>query len=338
MKMTPSYTQRLTMVKLNALQYPLIDEIILDSTYSVEPLKNNNEFETLVSDFKNEFGYTSLNTFSCTKEGFLSLFLSLNRKIAISLGESEALILAGRFYESLGNSVSWISLNVDGELNYKECENLEVDYFFVSSYVMDTFVETSLEKINKLCTAKLISNCSANKYAKSADMIYFDAYKLCGYGVCGVILYSNDELEEQYAGETDALGIKLIYKALKNQSYTGKNKEEFVQVLENEFEENLHFFVQPQSTLPYTLHFGLKDIKAREIIRTLSLNDILVTNGEGCSLGLSRPSRIIQDMGYEESKSRWALSFTFTQDYTTTQIENIVKTLSRKYRQIKALS
>ncbi len=47
MKMTLSYIQRLTMVKLNTLQYPLLDETILDSTYSVEPLKNDNEFEIL---------------------------------------------------------------------------------------------------------------------------------------------------------------------------------------------------------------------------------------------------------------------------------------------------
>jgi cysteine sulfinate desulfinase/cysteine desulfurase-like protein len=326
------------MYKLNSLQYPNIQTTSLNESYSLEPLKNNDGFELLTNEFKKEFGYKSLNSFSFTKEGFLSLMIELDGSIAISKGECEAIKLAGKLYEKLGNKVSWIGLTQKGEINLKECENLRADYFFVSSYIIDTFVQTNLEKIKEITTSKLISNCSANKYAKFADMILFDAYKLCGYGTCGVVLYSGNELSEQYDGETDALGINLIYQALKNQNFESKNRDEFIEVLKEEFNDDLYFFVEPNITLPYNLHFGLKDIKAREIIRTLSLNDIYITNGEGCSLGLARPSQVIQDMGYEESKSRWALSLTFTKEYSSDEIKTIVKTMSRKYRQIKALS
>lgn len=326
------------MYKLNSLQYPKIKNLTLDESYSVEPLKNNDEYDMLINNFKKEFGYKSLNTFSFTKEGFLSLMIELKGKIAISLGECEAIIQAGKLYEKYVNKVIWIGLTKEGKLNYDECENLNVNFFFVSSYIMDTFVQTSLEKVKQLTTAKVIANCSANKYAKFTDMILFDAYKLCGYGVCGVALYNDNELDEQFSGEIDALGIKLIYSALNNQTFKTTNKQEFLEVLNLEFKEDIYFFVKPDSTLPYTLHFGLKDIKAREIIRTLSLSDILVTNGEGCSLGLSRPSRVIQDMGYEESQSRWALSLTFDKEFTSEEIKNIINIMSKKYRQIKALS
>ena len=326
------------MHKLNALQYPKVKNITLDESYSIEPLKNNDEFEQLLSNFKKEFGYKNLNSFSFTKEGFLSLMIGLNGTIAISLGECEAIIQAGKLYEKYINKIIWIGLTSEGTLNYDECKNLNVNFFFVSSYIMDTFVQTSLEKVKELTSTKIIANCSANKYAQFADMILFDAYKLCGFGVCGVALYNDDELCEQYSGEIDVLGIKLIYNALKNQIFTTVNKQEFKELLELEFKDDLYFFVKSNSTLPYTLHFGLKDIKAREIIRTLSLSDILVTNGEGCSLGLSRPSRVIQDMGYEESKSRWALSLTFSKQFTSEEIKNIIQTISKKYRQIKALS
>ena len=336
--MTPFYIQRLTMYKLNFLQYPCVQTISLDESYSVEPLKSNDEFELLINNFKKEFGYTNLNSFSFTKEGFLALMIELQGNIAVSLGECEAIVQASKLYEKLGNEVVWIGLNKDGSINYDECKNINVDFIFVSSYIMDTFVKTNLEIIKQNTKAKVISNCSANKYAKFADMILFDSYKLSGYGTCGVVLYSNDELNEQYPGEIDALGIKLIYDALKNQTFKTKNKDEFIDVLKEEFKENLHFFVTPDSTLAYTLHFGLKGIKAREIIRTLGLNDIFVTNGEGCSLGLARPSRIIQDMGYPEKQSRWALSLTFVKEYDSGEIKNIIQTMSRKYRQIKALS
>ncbi len=326
------------MYKLNSLQFPQIKELEINSNYSVEPLKNNLGFDTLIHEFKKEFGYKSLNSFAFTKEGFFAFMCELNGSIAVSLGECEAIIQGAKLYESLGNSVVWVGLTKDGSLDYNECKDIKTDYFFVSSYIMDTFVKVDLEKIKQSTTSKLISNCSANKYAKFADIILFDAYKLTGYGTCGVILYSQDELEEQYLGETDALGIKLIYDALKNQGFTSVCKESFLKVLKEGFNEDLYLFVDPSSTLEYSFHFGLKGIKAREIIRTLSLSNILVTNGEGCSLGLSRPSRIIQEMGYEEIESRWALSLTFTEELNSEEIEKIVKTMSRKYRQIKALS
>jgi len=326
------------MVKLNALQYSNKYTPTLDDSYSVEPLKNNHEFEAIKVAFQKEYSHKNLNTFSFTKEGLLSLFIQLKGRIAISLGESEAIILAGKMYEELGNEIIWVTLNTNGEINYDMCKNLDVDFFFVSSYIMDTFVQTSIEKIKTMTKAKIVSNCSANKYARNADLILFDAYKLCGYGVCGVVLYSHDELEEQYDGEIDVLGLKLIYEALTQQEFVNTNKDDFIQSLKEEFNEDLYFFVDSNMTLPYTLHFGLKDIKARQIIRTLGLHNIYVTNGEGCSLGLSKPSRIIQEMGYEEDKSRWALSFTFDKKYESAEIQNIIKTMGQKYRQIKALS
>jgi len=326
------------MVKLNALQYQNTYSPTLDESYSVHPLKNNNEFESITKSFKKKYQHNNLNTFSFTKEGFLSLFIQLQGSIAISLGECEAIVQAGKMYEKLGHEITWISLNNAGEIKYQMCKDLCVDFFFVSSYVMDTFMQTSLLKIKEYTKAKIISNCSANKYAKNADLILFDAYKLCGYGVCGVILYSDDELEKQYDGETDVLGLKLIYEVLGKQKFVINCKDNFIEALKVEFKEDLHFFVDSNLTLPYTLHFGLKHIKARQIIRTLSLHDIYVTNGEGCSLGLARPSRIIQAMGYEEEKSRWALSFTFDKEYTSRDIQTIIKTMGQKYRQIKALS
>lgn len=326
------------MVKLNALQYPTNKVITLDESYSIEPLKNNDGFECLIKNFTKEYGYESIKSFSFTKEGFLALMFELDGSIAISVGECEAIVQAGKWYEKLGKEVTWLGLNNKGEVDYDLYADIKVDFIFVSSYVMDTFVQTSLEKIKELTSSKLIANCSANKYAKFADMIVFDGYKLSGYGTCGVVLYSNEELDEQYLGETDFLGMRLIYEALANQEFITQNKAAFITSLKEEFQEDLHFFVEPQNTLPYTLHFGLKGIKAREIIRTLSLSDVLVTNGEGCSLGLSRPSRIVQEMGYEEIESRWALSFTFINEFSEYEIEKTVKTVSRKYRQIKALS
>jgi cysteine sulfinate desulfinase/cysteine desulfurase-like protein len=111
-----------------------------------------------------------------------------------------------------------------------------------------------------------------------------------------------------------------------------------LETLNGEFNTNIFYFVNPKDTLEYTLHFGLKGIKAREIIRTLALENILVTNGEGCSLGFSKPSRIIQEMTYTESESRWALSLDFSEYLDDETILNVVKKISKKYRQILLLN
>ena len=84
------------------------------------------------------------------------------------------------------------------------------------------------------------------------------------------------------------------------------------------------------------MHFGLKDIKTRELIRTLALNKIFITNGEGCSLGLSKPSRIIQEMGYDETISRNSIHLSFNEQLSDEIIENIVNIIANKYLQIKS--
>ena len=55
-------------------------------------------------------------------------------------------------------------------------------------------------------------------------------------------------------------------------------------------------------------------------------------------MGLSKPSRIIQAMGYDETTSRNAISLTFIENYDEEIIEKIVKNMAKKYRQIKVLN
>ena len=196
-----------------------VQNMTIDKSYSLESLKNSDEFELLLNDFKSEFGFKNLNTFTFANEGFLSMMLDLNGSIAISLGENEEIIQAGKLYEKYVNKVVWIGLTNEGKLNYDECKNINVDFFFVSSFITDTFAKTSLEKVKELTSAKIVANCSAYKYAKIADIILIDAYKLCGYKGCGIVLYNDDELYEKFGNESDALVIKLVYEALKSQIY-----------------------------------------------------------------------------------------------------------------------
>ncbi len=326
-------------MKLNSYQYPNIQTLQLDKSLSLEPLQDNFPFEKKVRDFKMQFDFNDLNFFSFTIEGLLGFMCKLKGKIAVSLGESQALIYAANAYKNLGFEVSFIELNRDGSVNLEQLNDLELDYIFISPYVMDTFVKTDLSQVKAINgDATLVSNVSASQeQIDLVDIALFDAYKLTGFQTQSIALH-NGELDEQYLGEMDAIALELITKALNSFQYNCDYKSKVVTALQTALKDDFFFFVEPNSTLENTLHFGLKNIKAREMIRTLSLGEIFVTNGEGCSLGLSRPSKIIQAMGYSELESRQALSLSFLNDLDEASIENLAQTIAKKYRQIRMLN
>ncbi len=124
----------------------------------------------------------------------------------------------------------------------------------------------------------------------------------------------------------------------KNSSFNSSLKELFKDILLKTFGDDIYLFVDSNETLEYTLHFGLKGIKARELIRTLALDEILITNGEGCSLGLSKPSRVIQEMGYTQDQSRNAISISFSEYMTEAEIIQVVELMFKRYKQIRILN
>ncbi|WP_419764269.1 MAG: cysteine desulfurase [Arcobacter sp.] len=326
------------MTKLNVLQYSNMQNLHIKDELRLSILDNNLEYQVLEKKFLSKYNFNKLNSFSFDKAGFLELLLQLNKKgkIAICVGETESLVEAAYEFEILGLELSWIGLQKDGNIDKTDISK-EFDFIFISSYIMDTFVKIDLKEIKKLTDAKIISNASAN-FDTLSDAIYFDSYKLSGFFIDGVILYDEELFEKKTIGFTNPIAVDFIYEALQNQSFDESSKELFEKILKEILKDDIYFFVNNKQTLPYSLHFALKGIKARELIRTLALDDIHITNGEGCSLGLSKPSRIIQAMGYDETTSRNSISFSFDKKYTASEIETVVKKLAKKYRQIKVLN
>lgn len=328
--------ERKKLIRLNVLQYNPIKLDFLNDNYSLDSLITNDKFDDLCKKYKEKYNYSKLKTFSFSKEGFLGLLLELKGKIAISVGECEALVNGAKLYESLGFKITWLSLNKDGKVNLEKLEDENIDFLFLSSYVMDTFVKTSLDEVKKLTSAKIISNGSA-QISSYSDVIYFDNYKLSGYNLSGVLLFNDINFELLQIGLIDTIAVKSCFEALSNQKFNYEMKDKFLEKLKEKFQDNIYFFVEPNDTLPYSLHFGLKNIKARELIRTLALNKIFLTNGEGCSLGYSKPSRIIQEMGYDELTSRNSIHLSFDEQFDDEMIGKVIDTMYLKYKQLKVL-
>jgi len=291
----------------------------------------------LCIQYHDKFDYKKIKTFSFSKEGFLGLFLELKGNIAISIGETQAIIDGAKLYEKLGFEIHWIPLSRDGTVNLYGLKSEKIDFLFISSYVIDTFVKIDLKKVKKNTKAKIISNGTAN-IDKNSDAVYFDNYKLNGYNVSGVLLFDDDFFNPIPIGQMDTVALKICYEALENRKFNYDVKNIFLDELLEVFNEEIYFFVNAQHTLEYSLHFGFKGIKARELIRTIALSKIFISNGEGCSLGLYKPSRIISEMGFDEVTCRTAISLSFNNDFTVDEIKRIVYTLYMKYKQIKILN
>lgn len=327
------------MYKLNFLQYNNMQNLHINSELSLNILSDNQKYLELEKQFLSKYSFENINYFSFCKNGFLGLLLELSKKgkIAVSLGETQSLIDAAKIFESLDFEIIYLELLKDGNVDLKKLQNHNIDFLFLSSYVMDTFVKTSLEEAKKLTNAKIISNASAS-FDKNSDVIYFDSYKLTGFSTKSIILFNQNLFEEQAIFEKDGISLNNIFQSLKNQKFENSMKEIFKEKLENSLKDNLYYFIDNKNSLEYTLHFALKGIKARELIRTLALDEILISNGEGCSLGLSKPSRVIQAMGYDELTSRNAITLSFEKSYSISEIDKIVNLISKRYLQIKVLN
>lgn len=334
------------MYKFNHTQYNKIDSDFVSlkdfSLDSLEGIEANTSFLNLLNSFENRFSFSKTKTFSFSKEGFLALFIELRQnykdaKIAICESESEALIEAYKIYKELGFEIKLIPLNKDGSVNKNEIKEAEIDFLFISSYVMDTFYITDLKEIKTLTNAKIVSNASAY-FSNYSDAVYFDNYKLSGYSLNAVLLFNDSLFLENSLGFIDTISMKICYEAINKQTFNNSLKDVFLEKLIEKFKDDIYFFVDNSKTLPFTLHIALKNIKARELIRTLVFDNIYLSNGEGCSLGLSKPSRVIQAMGYDETTSRNALSFSFKEDLTIEEINKIINKIYTKYLQIKIMN
>ncbi|PID48088.1 MAG: cysteine desulfurase [Proteobacteria bacterium] len=325
------------MVKLNFMHVNMLKNHIF-SNLSLDSLSENEEYEAIKKELLNKFDFKWLNTFSFCKYGFLGLFLELNQKgkIALCKGESEALIEAGKLFESLGFELLWVNLEKDGKINLNDIKNNEYDYLFLSSFIMDTFVRVDLKHIKTLTNASIISNASLD-FSKNSDAVYFDTYKLSGFSSSSVLLFNGNMFEEKSIGFTDTIAVSLVLEGLKNQHFQNDVKGRFLQELKDVFGNDLFLFVDPNETFECSLHVGFKRIRARELIRSLAFEEIFITNGEGCALGLSKPSRIIKEMNCGLDNTN-AIGFSFSNSLSDDEISQLVKIIHKKYRQIRALN
>lgn len=311
-------------MKLNSFFQPKVQPIEIDESDSLNPFFDS-KIEIYKENLKEFYGFGSLKTFAFTPDGIFGLLSDLKGKIGICVGESQFIIDGGKKFKDSGKDLEFVPLGFSDDNRF--------DYLFISPTVIDTFALQDLRYFRK---TKIIANGSFFKEKLDVHGVVLDSLKVSGIGNFGALLF-NEGFSENTLLETDVIGLKILQKACIPLKNLGHIKEKLLTRLKVELKD-LDFFIQPEETHLNTLHIRLTGIKARELIRSLALEDVVISNGERCSLGFSNPSRIIREMGFSEAESREAISLSFEDEFSEEELEEIVKKISKKYRQIKALS
>lgn len=302
--------------------------------YSISKLNELNSF------FAKEFGflyasYTDFSPYSIAQ--FLKANLPENEKLAYSSKLGFFCEQAVQILKSFGVYCVEISANKDGSFcknSILKAKEQGAEYFFTSLIDDDIFYKNSLEEfeINKtiLDISNSVKKCEIpNGYF--AGILH--GYKLGSLKASGIFL--SNQIQDFNLQDIDLFGYSHLESAYLAYKIDKNLKNIFTQKLQDTLKDSIYFYAN--SDLDNGVCIGFKNIIARDFIRTLAIDGIFVTNGELCSLGLSRPSNIIQKLGYSEMEARNAISFSF-KNLEQKDIEFLATRIAFKYKQLIAIN
>jgi len=309
--------------------------------------KTIEELVSLDAFFANEFGYGSASFLDFSPYSialFLDFIVAKNKKIAVSSKLSYFCLEAVSLLQAKGRDIFYVTAEKDGSLSKNsmaEAKKEGAEYLFCAAVDEDTFFVEDMGGVAEFFepqkTILDISNAVKKiKFPKVLASIFW-GYKLGSFKSSGIALF-----DDAKAARLDGIDLgvyvhlKSAYDAYEVDSEAMLKRDAFIFELKNALKDDIFLFVEPSKCLSNAVYVGFKGIKARDFIRTLALENIFVTNGELCSLAMSKPSKILSTLGFSEEECRNAISFSFD-SLSMDEIKFITSKIAFKYRQIKAI-
>lgn len=310
-------------------------------SFSIDMLNKLEDF------FTTELCYDKAGFFDYSASSIAKLLIqtvSNNSTLAVSRKLSYFCIEAVRLCELMGLKIVWVDADKSGflsEESLKQSKEAGAEFLFCATVDEDTFIIENMSLILKYFDNNQLILDVSNGIKKldppKAHMIFFWGYKLASFKNSAIYLCNNKRVELLESIDLAVFcHIKNAYKSFKTTD-NNESKKLFINILQKTLGENFSTFVNPDYTLNNSISCRFKNIIARDFIRTLALENIHTTNGELCALGLSKPSRILQTLGYSETETRECLSITFEPNIESSEIVDIANKICFKYLQIKAI-
>lgn len=311
---------------------------------SLELLKNLNR------SFASAFGYSEAvfcNFSSASLSFFIDQAVPSKEIIAFSSKLPHNLYHAVQFIEKSGRTILWIDADAEGGLCEKSLASAKergARYLVCSAVDEDTFYIESMKRVNRYFDTKHLildlSNALKLENIPKAFAAFVWGYKVGSFKHSGIFLCSKCAFTDMIPSIDLTVYDHFYHTYLKtaNDSYDNirEIRDCFVQQITDALGCRVKLMINPCVTLPNSCYIGFDGVFARDLIRSMALEGIFLTNGELCSLGLSQPSRILKAIGYSTEEASTAISFSFGK-MTQEEVESIADKIIYKYRQLRAI-
>ncbi|MDD3467717.1 MAG: hypothetical protein PHE67_11255 [Campylobacterales bacterium] len=302
----------------------------------------------LDSFFAREFGYSSASFFDFSPFSiahYISFVLPKDAPLAYSAKLSYFCMQAIEILSKSGVKTITVEADKSGSLSkesMRDARTKGAEYLFCAAVDEDTFLMEEMENIFEFFPAQKtildISNAVKRVDTPKTLLSILWGYKLGSFKHSGVALceYPNAAMLENI--DIGVYGhLKSAYECYGVDEWAKQKRDLFLSILNKEIGNDIFYFVDTELCLANSVYIGFDGILARDFIRTLALDGIYVTNGELCSLALSKPSRILQSIGYGEDKARNGISISFEPNITDEEIKYVASKIAFRYKQLKAI-
>lgn len=293
-------------------------------------------------------------------KGIAERYKNFGKHILISSLEHNSIVSSATRLQEQGFEVELLPINQEGliDLNILKSKIRE-DTILVSVCTVDSEIglKQPIEEIGKIL--KNYPNCHFHTDATQAmgkipidlqniDLLTFAPHKFYGLTGIGVLIKKkNTSLRPQIdggksttvyrSGTPETANIAALETALSISLVTRQERYKIVEKLYNTLREK--FLTYPKVTInntknsiPYTLNFSIKGVKAIEVQQQLEKNGIYVSTKTSCC-PIATPSKLVYALTKDKNKASSSIRISLSHLTTQKEIEIFISIFDKIYKE-----
>ena len=293
-------------------------------------------------------------------KGIAERYKNFGRHILISSLEHNSIVSSATRLQEQGFEVELLPINQEGLIDLNILKNkIREDTILVSICTVDSEIglKQPIEEIGKIL--KNYPNCHFHTDATQAmgkisidlqniDLLTFAPHKFYGLTGIGVLIKKkNTSLRPQIdggksttvyrSGTPETANIAALETALSISLATRQERYKIVEELYNTLRENLLTYPKvtinnTKNSIPYTLNFSIKGVKAIEVQQQLEKNKIYVSTKTSCC-PIATPSKLVYALTKDKNKASSSIRISLSHLTTQKEIENFISIFDKIYKE-----
>lgn len=293
-------------------------------------------------------------------KGIAERYKNFGRHILISSLEHNSIVSSATRLQEQGFEVELLPINQEGLIDLNILKNkIREDTILVSICTVDSEIglKQPIEEIGKIL--KNYPNCHFHTDATQAmgkipldlqniDLLTFAPHKFYGLTGIGVLIKKkNTSLRPQIdggksstvyrSGTPETANIAALETALSISLATRKERYRIVEELYNSLKEKLLTYPKvtinnTKNSIPYTLNFSIKGVKAIEVQQQLEKNKIYVSTKTSCC-PIATPSKLVYALTKDKNKASSSIRVSLSHLTTKKEIEIFISIFDKIYKE-----